>query len=159
MINNRNFWGNGKINTGSIIIGAVVMIVAFVLLLSLAQLTYKLLTFIAVPLLIATAIIDHKVILGYVNWIVSIGKRNIILGVVTAVLSLVLYPLTISILFGRAFLTWRFKKAMEEREEEIMSQQPQLGEYIDYEEMPKPRQRIKEKRVENNNEYDQFFDE
>ena len=108
MINNRNFWGDGKINTGSIIIGAVVMVVAFVLLLSLAQLTYKLLTFIAAPLLIAAAIIDHKVILGYVNWVIGIGKRNIILGIVVAVLSLVLYPLTISILFGRAFLTWRF---------------------------------------------------
>jgi hypothetical protein len=158
-MNNRNIWSNGKINTGSIIIGAVVMIIAFVLLLSLAQLTYKLLTFIAVPLLIATAIIDYKVIVGFFNWVVNIGKRNLLFGLGLGVLSLVLYPLTASILFGRAFLTWRFKKAMEEREEELTQQQPRLGEYIEYEEMPKPRQRIKEKRVDNNNNYDQFFDE
>lgn len=161
-MDNRNFWGNGKINTGSIIIGAIVMIVAFVLLLSLAQLTYKLLTFIAVPLLIITAIIDYKVITSYFNWILSVGKRNLLFGIGLGLISAVLYPLVAAILFGRAFFTWRLKRAMNNRGEEMDDRPKQIGEYIDYEDLTKskPTPKVKQSRaVKDDNDYDRFFDE
>lgn len=161
-MDNRNFWGNGKINTGSIIIGAVVMIVAFVLLLSLAQLTYKLLTFIAIPLLIITAIIDYKVIVNYINWVIAIGKRNLLFGIGLGLLSAVLYPLVAAILFGRAFFTWQLKRAMKDRGEETAGRPPQIGEYIDYEDVSNstPKQKVKHGRtVRDENDYDSFFEE
>ncbi|MEM0991550.1 MAG: hypothetical protein AAF847_05580 [Bacteroidota bacterium] len=163
MTNNRNFWGNGRVNTGSLIIGAVVLVVMLVVLLSLARLTYRLLTFIAIPLLIITAIIDYKIIVNYFNWVVSVVKRNTLMGIGLSLLSLVFYPVVAAILFGRAFFTWRLDKAMKAQGnvfEEEAEEQKRIGEYIDFEEVKEKRQPIKQPRVQKkDSNYDQFFEE
>ncbi|MEM8523377.1 MAG: hypothetical protein AAGG68_01980 [Bacteroidota bacterium] len=156
---NSPFGGNRKINTGSIIIGAVVMIVIVVALMSIAKLTYQLLSLIAIPLLLITAIIDYKIIVNYFNWVVNLGKNNLLLGIGAGLLSIFFYPVVAAILFGRAFFTWRLKRGMKEREEEMASEQQQIGEYIDFEEIKKPRQKVKQPRANTkDSDYDQFFD-
>ncbi|MEN0050274.1 MAG: hypothetical protein AAF806_24630 [Bacteroidota bacterium] len=160
---NSPFGGSRKINTGSLIIGAVVMIVIMVTLFSLAKLTYQLLAFVALPLLIITAIIDYKIIVNYVNWVINLTKNNALLGIGTGLLSVVFYPVVAAILFGRAFFSWRLKKSVEQREEAMNAEQgqQQIGEYIDFEEIKKPRQKVKQTRTNtntNDSDYDQFFD-
>ena len=156
---NSPFGGNRKVNTGSLIIGAVVMIVILVTLFSLAKLTYQLLAFIAIPLLIITAIIDYKILVNYFNWVVNLTKNNTLLGIGTGLLSVVFYPVVAAILFGRAFFSWRLKKSVQQREEEMNSEQQQIGEYIDFEEIRKPRQKVKQTRTNaKESDYDQFFD-
>ncbi len=153
MSQKNNYWGNGKINVGSVIIGAIVLIIMMFALLSLARITYRLLTFIAIPLLIATAIIDYKVLVGYVNWIVNLIKRNAVLGIILTVLSLIAYPVTVSLLFGRALLQRTLRNAIKENEKQM--EQKQLGEYVDFEEIKveKPKQAPKA----TDNDYERFF--
>ncbi|MEL6720064.1 MAG: hypothetical protein AAFO82_03910 [Bacteroidota bacterium] len=156
---NSPFGGNRQINTGSIIIGAVVMIVIVVVLMSLAKLTYQLLSLVAIPLLVITAIIDYKILVNYFNWVVNLTKNNTLLGIGTGLLSLVFYPVVSAILFGRAFFSWRLKRNMQQREEEMTSEQQQIGEYIDFEEIKAPRKRVKQTRTNTKeSDYDQFFD-
>lgn len=153
MSQKNNYWGNGKVNVGSIIIGAIVLIIMLFALLSIARLTYRLLTFIAIPLLIATAIIDYKVLVGYVNWIANLIKRNAVLGIVLTVLSLVAYPITVSLLFGRALLQRTLRNAIQENEKQI--KQKQLGEYVDFEEVEL--KKSKEVPKPTDNDYERFF--
>ncbi|NJK83794.1 MAG: hypothetical protein HC912_08230 [Saprospiraceae bacterium] len=154
MSQKNNFWDNGKVNTGSIIIGAIVLIIMLFALLSLARLTYRLLTFIAIPLLIATAIMDYKVLTGYVSWIVNLIKRNAIIGIVVAVLSLVAYPITVSLLFGRALLQKTLRKAV--REGEKRAEQKQIGEYVDFEEIET--KKPKSSSPSTDADYERFFE-
>lgn len=157
MSQKNNYWDNGKVNTGSVIIGAIVLIIMLFALLSLARITYRLLTFIAIPLLIATAIIDYKVLVGYVNWIVGLIKRNAVLGIVLTVLSLVAYPITVSLLFGRALLQRTLRKAIKKNEEQV--KQKQIGEYVDFEEIESKRHKEKSNQVpkSTDNDYERFF--
>jgi len=156
---NSPFGGSKKINTGSLIIGAVVMIVTIIVLLSLAKLTYKLLSLAAIPLLIITAIIDYKILVNYFNWVINLGKKNTLVGIGLGLLSVVFYPVVAAILFGRAFFSWRLKKGVQQREEGINPEQQQIGEYIDFEEIKKPKQKIKQTRTSSkDSNYDRFFD-
>ncbi|MEM9887927.1 MAG: hypothetical protein AAF849_18675 [Bacteroidota bacterium] len=160
-MNDKKFWGNGKVNTGSLIIGAVMLVVMFILLFSLARIAYRLLTFIAIPLLIITAIIDYKIIVNYFNWVVSVIKKNPLMGIGLSLLSMVFYPVLAAVLFGRAFFTWRLDRAMKASgnvfEEE---EQAKIGEYIDFEEIKDKRKPIKQQRTqEKNGNYDRFFEE
>lgn len=155
------FWGNGKINTGSIIIGLVVLLLILFGLMSLAQLTYRLLSFVAIPLLVITAIIDYKVITNYVSWLVSLIKRNTILGVVLSLLSTIAYPITTAFLFGRALIKRSIRKQIEKREEVMQQQTPQIGEYIDFEEIQEAKSKAKQKQKQTrngNSDYDSFFE-
>ncbi len=151
------FWGNGKINTGSIIIGAVVLLLILFGLLNLAQLTYRLLSFVALPLLAITALIDYKVITDYVSWLVSLVKRNAILGIVVSLLSIIAYPVTTAMLFGRALFKRSIRKEMQRRNEVTQEQTPQIGEYIDFEELKERKTKIKEEKT-SQSDYDSFFE-
>lgn len=158
-MNNRNFWGNGKVNTGSLIIGAVVLIVILLVMMSIARITYSLLSLVALPLLVITAIIDYKIIVNYVNWIVKLVRQNTLAGIGVGVLSVVFYPVVAAILFGRAFFTWRMKKAMKQQAEYPQEEQGKIGEYIDFEDITPPkRTKIKQTRSSSTeNEYDELF--
>jgi hypothetical protein len=153
MSQKNNYWGNGKVNVGTVIIGAIVLIIMLFALLSLARITYRLLTFIAIPLLIATAIIDYKVLVGYVHWIVNLIKRNALLGIILAVLSLIAYPVTVSLLFGRALLQRTLRNAIKENEKQTA--QKQLGEYVDFEEIEIKKSKQAPKATDN--DYERFF--
>jgi branched-subunit amino acid transport protein len=146
----------GTNNWLSIIIGLLVLIFIFVGLMSLAKLTYRLLTFVAIPLLVITAILDYKVILNYINWIIKLIRNNTILGIIAGLLSVIGYPIVAAMLFGNAFLQWRLKRNKPASEATFKQETPKIGEYIEYEDI-KPSEKIQQKNAENKNDYEQFF--
>jgi len=109
----------------SLIVMAVVMILIFVV----ARAFLKLLYFAAPFLIIATAIINYKVILGYFKNIGKLFKRSPALGIGAGVLSAVFYPVVTAFLFVQALLYRKVDKIQKEQEE------PKVGEYIGYEEI------------------------
>lgn len=109
----------------SLIVMAVVMILIFVV----ARAFLKLLYFAAPFLIIATAIINYKVILGYFKNIGKLFKRSPALGIGAGVLSAVFYPVVTAFLFVQALLYRKVDKIQKEQEE------PKIGEYIGYEEI------------------------
>lgn len=149
-------------NIFSIIIGLVVLVLIIFGLLNLARFGYRLLSWIAPVLFIATLAINRQVVVNYFLWIKDLFKRQPVWGLGVSLLTLVLHPLVALGLFVRAFLPWRMRKAMKQQQHQQQQQQGQaeIGEYVTFEEVDepiktKPKQRLKEGR----NDYEQLFEE
>lgn len=145
----------GTNNWLSIVIGLLVLVFIFVGLMSLARFTYWLLGYAALPLLIATAILDYKVIVNYFNWVVKLIRKNTALGLLVGLLSIVGYPIVSAMLFGNAFLQWRLKRNQNKSQTAFQKEIPKIGEYIEYEEI-KNTKKI-EKSTSSKDDYEQFF--
>ncbi len=124
MINNRGGFVQFK-GWQSLLITAGV----FILIFFVAKAIFSLLYYIAIPLLIATAIINYKVILGYLKNLGNLFKRSPLMGIGAGVLSAFLYPVVIAFLFVQALLYRKSDKIQAE-----MNQQKE-GEYVAYEEV------------------------
>jgi hypothetical protein len=109
--------------------GLIVLIGLLILLFFIARGIFTLLSYVAPVLLIATAIIDHKVIIGYVHWLVGLLKRNILIGLGAIVLSVIGFPVVSALLLGRALIN-RKVKDYDRRAQSIHE-----GELVDYEEL------------------------
>jgi large-conductance mechanosensitive channel len=144
-------------NFGGIVIGIVVLILIFVV----ARFVFRLLYLIAPVLLVATAIIDYRVLLGYGKWLASMLQRNTLLGIGAIVLTFIGFPIVALALFGKAMLNRQIRKMQRERQQEQV--RPSIGEYVDYEEMEKPirlpeiEKREEPRRPKPDNQYDQLF--
>ncbi len=81
--------------------------------------------------LIATAIIDHKVILNYIGWVGGTFRRNALRGLLVAALSIVGAPVVSVFLLGRAWLGKQFKTFAQEAQKA----QAETTEDVEYEEV------------------------
>ncbi|MCB0641214.1 MAG: hypothetical protein KDC44_06220 [Phaeodactylibacter sp.] len=110
-------------------VGLVALVLIFVAVFFIARGIFNLLAWLSPVLLIATAILDYKVIVNYVKWLVDLVKKNTPLGIGAILLSLIGYPVLFGFLFGRAFLNYRVRQARKSVENE------REGEYVDFEEL------------------------
>jgi len=153
--------GSGKspFNLGTLLIAVVSLILMFVI----ARFVFRMLYFLAPFLLVATAIIDYKVITGYVGWLIGLTKRNTGLGIAAIILSILGFPIVTAGLFGKALFNRQVRKAQQQKHDEIVH--PEIGEYVDFEEikrekpmrLPEIEKREEPRRQKPDNEYDQFF--
>ncbi len=144
----NEFKVNGKpIN---LIIGLVVLAVFIIGLLNLARFLYYIFSFLAPVLLIATAIIDHKVILNYGKWIVQLVNKNPLMGIAAGLLSLFFYPVVAAFLFSKAMFKKQLKQAENKEKEE----------FINFEEMDSKPLKVPEVRKEGagSSEYEDLID-
>ncbi|MCB9283345.1 MAG: hypothetical protein H6563_04665 [Lewinellaceae bacterium] len=110
--------------------GAIlVMVIALIALFFIAKGVFFLLSILAPVLLIAAVIIDHKVLVNYVKWLVGMVKRNVLVGLVAIVLSVIGYPVVFALLFGRALMNRKIRDI--EKQERVFRE----GELVDFEEM------------------------
>ena len=123
MINKQGGFGQFR-GWQSLLIMAGVMILIFIV----ARAFLKILYFVAPVLIIATAIINYKVILNYFKNIGNLFKKNPLMGVGAGLLSAFFYPVVIGFLFVQALLHRKADKIQKEVERE-------KGEYVEYEEI------------------------
>lgn len=154
-------------NTGGNPMGTIVGLLLFLgvlyLLFRLASFVLKILWWVSPLLLIATLIINRKVVLDYVQMIGGLFKRNPVSGGITLGLTIIGFPLVTLYLFGKAML---IKKA-----EEMKAQAPGSGgspaysesDLVDYEELeskpldlPAPQRPSRAK--EEDGKYDELFE-
>lgn len=105
------------------------LVVVFMLIFFVARGIFRLLTWMAPFLFIATLILDYRVILNYGRYLLRTLERNAIWGIVMTVLTVVGFPLIIAFLFAKSLLFRRVKTVEKEMEEE------KTGDYIPYEEV------------------------
>ena len=149
-VNNKK---SDPINT---IISLIMLVVVFMLIFFVARGVFRLLTWMAPFLFIATLILDYKVILSYGKYLLRTLERNVIWGIVMTVLTVIGFPLVIAFLFGKALLFRRVKTVEKEMEDEKM------GEYIPYEEVDEEEEfldlpEFKDKQKDRDR-YGRFFD-
>jgi hypothetical protein len=90
---------------------------------------FRILWFLLPAILIAVAIIDYRVITGYVTWVLSLFQRNWIVGLAASLLTVIGAPVVGLLLLGRALLRRRVKEAQAEYERQTK------GELVDFEEV------------------------
>ncbi len=144
----------------------IFLVLFFVGLYFIAKSIFWILSIIGPILLIATAIIDYKVLTGYLGWIGSLFKRNPLYGVGMSLFTIVGYPVVAAFLFVKALV----KRKVNQYQEQITNERE--GEYVEYEEVeedfpeekpfdlnipPKLELPRKEPRKEST-DYDQLFD-
>ena len=137
---------------------AVILLVLFLVgLFMLTKVIVQLLYLIAIPAIIATLIIDYKVVLGFFQWVINLTKRNILAGLATILLTAIGYPLVSVFLLLKALFNRKVRQI--EKEQKNYKE----GELVDFEELDsKPldlnRLKEKEKRVDADDEYDELFE-
>ncbi|HMO37998.1 MAG TPA: hypothetical protein PKC76_01695 [Saprospiraceae bacterium] len=140
------------------IVSIIFMVVFLVALYILARFVFKVLYYLSPLMLIATLIIDYKVLVNYVQWLVNLTRRNAVFGIGAIVLSLVFFPVVSALLLGRALFKRQVRKAQEAQ------RGVQEGDYVDFEEIPEEKP-LKLPRTEKQtredearkDRYDQFF--
>lgn len=148
-----------KIDTGTMIMAALVMIVFFVAMFYIVGGIMKLLAMAAPVLLIIACIFDYNTVLNYGKWLISLVKRNPLMGIGAILLSVIAYPLVFTYLLARAYLTKKLKGMQADYETR------QQGEYTDFEVVDEkpleintpPRRPKPEVKRPSSNDYDDMF--
>ena len=102
------FGGNNK-SPFSGLVGIVVAILFFVALFYVMKIVFNLLWLLLPVMLIATAIIDYKVILGYLGWLGRMFRSNWVAGLAISVLTIIGAPVVGLYLLGKALLKRKIK--------------------------------------------------
>ena len=144
-------------NPGQWIMGVVGLIAFFFVLFWLMKGVFTILSFVAPVLLILTALINYKVITGYVGMLYTLFKNQWWMGLLGVILTVVGFPFVSGFLFIKALLMRKVGSIQAEME------QKRDGEFIEYEDLsedPPERLILKEPQAEpkeRGNQYDQMF--
>lgn len=163
-MSNRQFnaQSSGGFNILPVLIFGILFMVA---LFYVAKVALAILWYLIPVLLIATLIIDHKVILNYGKWLFAMLGKSPLLGAGLVLLSIVGAPVVSLFLFGKAMLKKKVKEMTQQFETE------KEGEFVEYEEvkpenegwveLPSPpvREKKKQTRRSSSNEYEDLFEE
>lgn len=128
-MNSRREYRFSNDNPLSTLAGILVAVLLFMGLFYLVGFIFRILWFLLPAILVAVAIIDYRVITGYVKWVFSLFQRNWIVGLAAALLTVVGAPVVGLLLLGRALFRRRVKDAQAEYERQTK------GELVDYEEV------------------------
>lgn len=160
----KTFFYQSRGNGGGSLIMGIIFIVLMVLLFRGA---FILLRWATPVLLIATVIINYRVLLDYGKWIVAQVRSNPLMGIALGLLSFVFFPFLVFYLFGKAVLT---NKTRQSGPEYLHRESEQFVPFEEMESMPNPMEKTPEKETviveeapakakaqEKSNEYDQLF--
>jgi hypothetical protein len=102
--------------------------IIFTVMFFVAKGVFTILSWVAPVLLLATLIIDHKVVLNYFSFIFKLLKENTVVGVVAVVVTFFAYPFVAGFLFLKALGARQLKKMTDRVQQETNT-------YADYEEV------------------------
>ncbi|MBK8705220.1 MAG: hypothetical protein IPN33_17730 [Saprospiraceae bacterium] len=111
------------------IVGIVLMIVFLIGMFYVAQFVFRILYFLAPFMLIATLIINYRVVTGYLQWVLALVKRNPVMGIGAGILTVLGFPIISAFLLAKAIMLKKVDKAQEK------ARIRREGELIDYEEV------------------------
>jgi len=149
------------VNPFSSIFSILTMVLIFVGLFFVAKGIFTILAWLAPILLVATAVIDYKIILNYGKWLLNLLQQNLLVGIGGILLTVFGFPIIAGFLFIKALLYRKVKKMNQAFEEESSS------EFLEYEEIDDevsaplelPTFEKEEKREKKSNDYEQLFGE
>ena len=146
------------------IMSMVITVLFFIALFYVAQFVFKILWAISPILFIAALIIDFRGVMNFGKWLINVGKKNLMTGIVAVLLCIIAFPLVALFLLGKALFKRKLKDAQGKYQE--ADDIPKDAEYIDYEEVVeeeprmelppiRPKLKVESKKK---NEYDDLFD-
>ena len=165
MTTQRSYQFGGNSNSPfSGLVGIVIGILFFIAMFWFVQIVFRILWFLLPVILIATAVIDYKVITGYLSWVGSLFKRNAFAGIAMAALTIIGAPVVGVFLLGKALFRKKVKDVQAEAERQ------RAAEYVEYEELesetlelppiepePEPQKKTQSPPKAEGNDYDELF--
>lgn len=115
-----------SINPIQLLIGLAFIILLLGGLFFVAQGIFLVLMYLSPVLLLASLIMDYKVVINYGKWLVRKFNKNILSGVTWSLVTLFGFPVVAAILCVRAWTSYQLGQQTKERPKKD-------GEYIDYE--------------------------
>ena len=140
----------------SSIMGILIMVAVILGIYYISTLFFKLLYIASPVLLLATLVIDYRVVVNFGKWVLSQLKKNPVVGIVAILLTALAYPLVIAFLFGKALFSKRIKQAQEQY------RNSQEGELVDFEEIESKPKKLELRELEKRqkgNDYEQLFED
>ncbi|MCB0569555.1 MAG: hypothetical protein KDC66_07325 [Phaeodactylibacter sp.] len=119
-------------NPFSSFFGIIFIVLFLVGLYFLARFIFTILYYLSPILLIATLIVDYKVVVRYVQWLIALVRQNPLMGAGSIALSVLGFPVLAAFLLGKALFKKRVKQAQADA---IRSRE---GEFVDFEELEMP---------------------
>ena len=139
---------------GQWLVGLLGLIAFFFVLFWLVKGLYSILSLAAPILLIITAIINYRVITGYVAMLWSVFKSNWLMGILGAILTVVGLPFVSAFLFGKALLLRKVNAIQADIKKK------EADEYVEFEDIsdePSEKLILKEPEVKKQDRYDKLF--
>jgi hypothetical protein len=153
-----SFGGNNQ-SPFSGLIGIIIAVLFFIGLFWFVQFLFRILWFLLPVMVIATVIIDHKVILNYFGWIGRLFRNNWIAGAAVGALTIIGAPVVALFLLGRALLGRKIKNVEAEMQR---ANEPEFTEYeeidsetLDLPELEEPEPQPRRSKGEN---YEDLFE-
>lgn len=149
-------FGGGSNSPFKGLVGVAVAIFFFIALFWFMQFLFKLLWLVFPVILIATAIVDYKVILNYFSWVGRLFRSNWLGGLLVGGLTVVGAPMVALFLLGKALL----KKKVNNIHDEVKRREE--GEFVNYEEVESdtlelPQIEMPKQKEGRGNGYDEMF--
>ena len=140
------------------VMGIIIVIGVILGIYYISSLFFRLLYLASPVLLLATLVIDYKVVVNFGKWVINLFKKNAIMGIGTVVLTALAYPVVIAFLFGKAL----FKKRIKQAEQEYKNARE--GELVDFEELESTPTKLELPELEakpkkEGNDYEQLFED
>ena len=146
-----------EFNSQNTLVSLLFLVLGFIALVWIVRGIFTILAWMAPILLIATLIINYRIVLNYGKWILRLLKNNLLMGVLVTLLTIVGFPVVTFLLFGRAILqrqARKLEKAMNEQQEGQYTEYEIIEEEHDQIELPPLKEEIRRE----DNDYDRFFD-
>ncbi len=140
---------------------AIMMIVAiFMFFYFMISSISTILASISSVLIVLTAIINYKVILNYITWIIDLFKKKPLLGIGAGLGTVVFSQFVAAYLFFKAVVGWRLKKAIKAKTEdytdyEVVEEETVEDDFLELPEIEKVQQR--QSSSSSKNEYEDLF--
>lgn len=149
----KSYYQNKSPFSGIFALFAFIMF--FVLLYFIAKGIFTILSYAAIPLIILAAILDYKVIVNYVKYLLNMFSRSPISAILLTAFTIIGFPLVSAFLAFRAFISRKVGNIQEEieREENTFTEFEEIHE--DFLELPD----IEIETKEADTEYDDLFKE
>lgn len=157
-------------------VGLVLAFLVLYGLFRLAGFVFNMILYISPLLIIATLIIDYKVVTSYLSWVVDLFKKNVWYGLGASAITFLAFPIVSIFLLSRALMKRQVKKAQEgnpgypsRRDEYIqyeelesrvieVPKEPSQRREVPKQEAPKKEMPKREAPKDESSDYDQFFD-
>lgn len=145
-------------NSWKVIVGAII---GLIILFWLAKGVFYILNIAAPFLLIITLIMNYKVVLGFGSWLLDLLKKDIIVGLLASVGTVVFFPVVSAYLFGKMLLLRKVNKMKSDYIDQSYNIKDDYTSYEEVDEIEIPPLELPKKfeNLNKPNNYDKFFDQ
>lgn len=144
------------------IFGILITVLFLVALFMLARFIFRILYFLSPLALIATLIIDYRVVLRFFQQLAGLVRRNALLGAGAILLSVLGFPIVTAYLLIKAIFNRRVRQMEEEatrrREGEYIEYEELDTEFLDLKQLEEEKPDRKEDKKTDDRRYDQYFE-